>query len=243
MSDMTSALAADYAVKPEGYFSHPRLDIVARLRTDATSAILELGCADGATGRAAFAAGKAGTYVGIEITQPAASIAEQCLSQVLIGDVQALDLAPLAGRFDALIMSEVLEHLVEPWEVLKRLSACLKPGAEVYASSPNVAHHRIILRLLAGKFEYEPMGIMDRTHLRWFTPKSFARMFEAADIAVDEVRPLRHWSWYTRSLQFLFAGRLAHLYTKQIMLIGHKRRPLEAMPTDAIPPTGAIARP
>jgi 2-polyprenyl-3-methyl-5-hydroxy-6-metoxy-1,4-benzoquinol methylase len=218
-----SGLEAAYRDKPAGYFGNSRLDIVAMLATDADAAVLELGCGEGVTGQAALEGGKAGRYVGIELNQAAAAIAARRLSQVLVGDVGTLDLAGMEGQFDTLIVSEVLEHLVDPWGVLERLANCLKPGAAVYASSPNVSHYRVIAGLLVGRFDYAPAGVMDRTHLRWFTPSSYRRIFEEAGFDVDELGPLRRWSWRTRALRLLAGERLMHLHAEQIFLRGHRR--------------------
>jgi 2-polyprenyl-3-methyl-5-hydroxy-6-metoxy-1,4-benzoquinol methylase len=216
-------LAADYDEKPAAYFEQARHDIVAMLPTGPTSAILELGCSEGGTGVAAMAAGKAGRYVGIELHGPAAQRAATRLTQVLEGDVADMDLTPFAGQFDALVLSEVIEHVSDPWATLGRLVACLKPGAKVYASSPNVAHHKIIRKLLRGRFEYEAWGIMDRTHLRWFTPASFRALFDSAGVTVESLVPLSPMRWYIKPIHALTGGRIEHLYIKQMMLVGHKR--------------------
>jgi 2-polyprenyl-3-methyl-5-hydroxy-6-metoxy-1,4-benzoquinol methylase len=214
------AIASIYEDKPAAYFAGSRDDIVQRLGTDATSSILELGCGTGATGLSALCAGKAGRYVGIELDERAADSAKAVLSQVLVGDVAAMDLSDLHGQFDALIISEVLEHLTDPWTTLAQLVACLKPGAEVYASSPNISHWWVIRDLLAGRFVYAADGVMDSTHLRWFTPASFRQMFEAAGVKVSGVGPLVAMRWKPRMFDRLTGGRFSHLFTSQIMLTG-----------------------
>ena len=99
--------------------------------------------------------------MGIEISARAAQIAARSLTEVLVGNVEQIDLARLHGQFDALILSEVLEHLADPWRTLRALALCLKPGAPVYASSPNISHRLVIANLLVGGFEYQPEGIYD----------------------------------------------------------------------------------
>ena len=212
-----------YRDKPSSYFANARHDIVALSPTNNQSWVLELGCGAGGTGRAMMAAQKAGRYVGIELSEAAGAKAAEHLSEVIVGDVEALDLGPLAGQFDALVISEVLEHLRDPWTTLARLVRCLKPGGLVFASSPNISHWMVIRDLLAGRFGYADSGLMDRTHLRWFTPDSYRQLFEEAGVAVDTIGPLVAPRWKARFLNGLSGGRLDHLFTAQIMIAGHRR--------------------
>jgi 2-polyprenyl-3-methyl-5-hydroxy-6-metoxy-1,4-benzoquinol methylase len=98
----------------------------------------------------ALASGKCQAYCGVELFDRAAAIASQTLTQVVVGDVEKVELPWKPTSFDALIMSEVLEHLVDPWAALRRLRPLLKPGAMVFASSPNASHYEVILMLLRG---------------------------------------------------------------------------------------------
>ena len=223
MSARPSSIAAIYAEKPVQYFASARPDIVALLETNSDGAILELGCGAGGTGRAAIAAGKAGRYVGIELDRNAAAAASEILSEVLVGDVQELDLTQYRGRFDALIISEVLEHLTDPWTTLKTLVECLKPNGAVFASSPNIAHWAVVKELIFGRFAYADVGVMDRTHLRWFTPDSYRHMFEGAGVEVSSIRPLVPPRWKARTINRLTGGRFHHLVVVQIMIEGRRR--------------------
>lgn len=216
-------VAAIYDDKPAAYFGNARRDIVELLATGPGSSILELGCGAGGTGEAALKAGKAGFYVGIELSETAAAVARDRLTQVIVGNVEEIDLRDFAGRFDALIVSEVLEHLTDPWTTLRRLVECLKPGAVVVASSPNVAHWKVVSGLLRGRFSYADAGVMDRTHLRWFTPSSYQEMFEQAGVQVIELRPLRKPGLKARLINGITAGRLWHLFTTQVMVVGRRR--------------------
>lgn len=218
-----SGVAAIYDDKPESYFANARHDIVALLRTDRDAAVLELGCGAGGTGRAVLAAGKAGRYVGLELNDAAARIAEEALSEVVVGDVESLDLRRFEGRFDALIISEVLEHLTDPWTTLRRLVGCLKPGGAVYASSPNLAQWQIVRSLVLGRFHYEPSGVMDRTHLRWFTPESYRAMFEEAGVQVEQLGPIRKPGWKADVINAVTGGRFSHLFMTQIMVAGRRK--------------------
>ena len=220
--DIQASRETLYCEKPASYFSGARHDMVSLLGTGPNAHILEIGCGDGATGAASFAAGKAAHYTGIELMPEVAEQARQHLSEVITANVEQFDLTPFYGRFDALIMSEVIEHLVDPWDAVARLLVCLKPGGEIIASSPNVAHRRVIGDLIAGRFEYESEGVMDRTHLRWFTPRSYRALFEAAGCVNVRVMPIRRPGLLPRIFNRLTRQRYAHLSMTQIMVHARK---------------------
>jgi SAM-dependent methyltransferase len=209
-----------YDEKHTSYFGNARADYVGLLPVNPEAAILELGCGNGATGRLALLERKAGRYVGIEFFAPMADEAAKVLTTVHCEDVEHFDLPYHSNTFDALILSEVLEHLVNPGAVLRRLVATLKPGALIFASSPNISHWRNVLSLARGRFRYTESGMMDRTHLHWFTPESFRSLFEDAGVVVDWLAPLNRLRRLER-----FIGKvlppLAPLMYFQIDLHGH----------------------
>lgn len=218
-------LGVAYAAKDDSYFGGARADYVGILPPDPRARILELGCGDGATGALALREGKCSEYVGIEMFAPMARRAEERLTRVHAGNVDEIDLPYAPGYFDALIMSEVMEHLVDPDATLRRLVALVRPGGLIMASSPNVAHWRIVKALLVGRFDYTDAGPMDRTHLRWFTPRSYAAMFEGAGVTVDRVGPLGPLAGRQRLLGALLGPRLRHLLYYQISLVGRRAEP------------------
>jgi|SRR5579863_2006232 len=208
-----------YSEKGGSYFAKARHDYVLELDTNPQAAILELGCGNGANGALALRERKCGSYVGIEMFEPAALEARGVLTNVHIGNVESIELPYAAGSFDALICSEVIEHLTDPRPTLRRLVALLRPGGRVFASVPNISHWRIVFRLVAGEFNYEEEGAMDQTHLRWFTPNSFKRLFEECGVAVDRVKPIG--AAYAR-VPWAYYLPLGHLLWYQIDLRGHR---------------------
>ena len=217
--DLPAIVSKPSEDKPAWYYDTHDHDIISLLPTGPESVILELGCGSGATGRAALVAGRAGRYIGIEMDHASADIAKGSLSEVLVGDVSALDLSRFYESCDALIASEVLEHLVDPWSVLRKLRACLKPNAIVIASSPNIAHWQIVRNLLRGEFRYAEYGVMDSTHLRWFTPESYRSLFVDSGFIVEDLLPVRKASWKASLLNKITGRRAAHLFMKQMMVI------------------------
>lgn len=218
---MTS-FEAQYRDKPAGYFDAARMAFVERLPHDPQAHLLEVGCGAGATGAAALAAGRCGRCTGVELAPRQAEAAQARLTTVIQGDVEDPAVALPADTFDALIASEVLEHLRDPWAALAKMAAALKPGAVALAGSPNAASRDVIDQLRRGRFDYAEAGVMDRTHLRWFTPATYAEMFQDAGFEVlavwppKPVRPLRR-------LRALLYANGQQRYWPQICLHARKR--------------------
>ena len=222
MYPTADGLIKAYEAKFPQYFAGARHDMVNRLPDNPNASILEIGCGFGETGELALVQKKCATYVGVEISETAAAVARQKLTSVLVGNVESIDLPWAEPTFDGLIMSEVLEHLVDPWQLMSRLYPLLRTGAVVMASSPNISQWRVIRELIAGRWELAESGVMDRTHLRWFTPRSYRAMFESAGFMVDHVGPVTAFSARTRFINRITLGRVQHLFCTQINLVGHK---------------------
>lgn len=211
-----------YSAKDTGYFSGARFDYIARLPKNPNARILEIGCADGATGAHALSEGKCGVYCGVELFPDAAEKARQKINDVVLGNIEEIELPWAPGTFDVLILSEVLEHLADPWATLRKLRPLLKANGLAFASSPNVSHYRIIKMLLSGEWTLADRGVMDRTHLRWFTPKSYRELFTSSGYVVDSVQELVPLGARARAVNFLTLGRFKHLFVRQITLMAHR---------------------
>lgn len=126
----------------------------------------------------------------IEVDPAAAEIAAKHCDRMIVGSVEQLNLSETFGeeRFDVVIFSDVLEHLVDPSRVLRAVRPLIAPGGYVCSSIPNVAHGSIRLALLTGRFDYSELGLMDRTHLRFFTKEGMRQLFAAAGYAIREWR-------------------------------------------------------
>ena len=154
--------------------------------------VLDLGCGTGAISGAIRAAGNHVT--GVDMSEGSIAIARERVDAAHVHDIQ--DVRGIAektgGKFDTLIFSDILEHLVEPGPVLARCRTLLVPGGRALISVPNVAAWTIRLSLLFGWWEYTDTGIMDRTHLRFYTRTTARRMIEQAGyrVARSGVTPL-----------------------------------------------------
>lgn len=141
----------------------------------APSCVLDVGCA---TGYIAAELKKRGcTVYGLEISREAASEAARHCDKMIVADLDAVDRIDCDVRFDWIIMADVLEHTRDPEANLRKALDCLELGGKIVCSLPNVASWRVRLPLLLGRFEYSPTGILDESHLRFFTKRSAIRMF------------------------------------------------------------------
>lgn len=144
--------------------------------------LLDVGCAYGGFGAALKQARPDLTVIGVEPSEKAAATASTRLDKVTCGTFpEALDDAD----FDCIVFNDVLEHVVDPWDVLRRSAPYLRPGGVVVASLPNVRNASVLLRLaVRGTWTYTDVGILDRTHLRFFTRRSALDLFETAGFEV-----------------------------------------------------------
>jgi 2-polyprenyl-3-methyl-5-hydroxy-6-metoxy-1,4-benzoquinol methylase len=151
---------------------------------DEGSRVLELGPATGYMTHAFTERGC--TVVGIELDPEMAVNAEKFTERMIVGDIDRLDLEAELGeeRFDAIVAADVLEHLRDPLQVLVELKKFLKPDGCFVISFPNVAHGSVRLSLLSGRFDYQDIGLLDSTHLRFFTRESFEDLLDDAELGL-----------------------------------------------------------
>lgn len=150
--------------------------------------VLELGCGPGHMTELLTLAGNEVTAV--EIDPAAAASAARVAATVHTADLDGVDLHQLLGGapFDAAVAADVLEHLRHPERTLRQAAELLRPGGLLVASIPNVAHIDVRLALLAGRWDYKEHGLLDLTHLRFFTRESALRLVKAAGLEVVEVQ-------------------------------------------------------
>lgn len=207
-------------MKPEGYFAQDRAELVRRLPRP-LGHVLDVGCGEGGTARSLRAAGAA-RISGIELDPAAAASAAALYDEVRAGPVEA-ELAAFAGPFETILAYDVLEHLVDPWDVLRRLHAVAVPGARLHVSIPNARHWTLLRDLaLRGTFGYTPAEHRDVTHLRWFTRRDLVALLEVTGWDVREVDfgALRSLS---RAAARVTSGRSAEFLAYQLSALAHRR--------------------
>ena len=149
------------------------------------SRVLEVGCANGSL--AGYLTQHLGCeVVGIELNPEAAREAEFHCSHIIVGDVERGALDRAEGIFDVITFGDVLEHLVLPGAVLSRCRSLLSDEGFLLLSIPNVAHYMLRFRLLLGQFDYEQYGLLDRTHLRFFTLRTARQMLAESGYRISE---------------------------------------------------------
>jgi 2-polyprenyl-3-methyl-5-hydroxy-6-metoxy-1,4-benzoquinol methylase len=151
--------------------------------------VLELGPAAGAFTRALVAQGC--RVVCIERDVDAAAAVEPVAERVIVDDLsdpRSVAAAIDDERFDVVLGGDVLEHLPDPLRVLRACRNALKPGGYVVLSMPNIAHADVKLQLLDGHFSYREKGLLDRTHLHFFTLESIEGMLRDAGLLLTDLR-------------------------------------------------------
>ncbi len=151
-------------------------------------AVLEFGCASGHVTKALVDRGC--RVVGVEVDPAAARAAEAWAEEVVVGHVERDDIWDhlSAEKFDALLFGDVLEHLSDPLTTLRTALRFISPSGFVVMSVPNVAHGDVRLSLLRGSFAYRETGLLDRTHLHFFTRQSVVEMCRQAGLAVVDIK-------------------------------------------------------
>jgi 2-polyprenyl-3-methyl-5-hydroxy-6-metoxy-1,4-benzoquinol methylase len=184
--------------------------------------VLELGCSTGFLSRHFVENGCKVT--GVEIDAEAAEAARSACDRVETIDINDAGwINRVGGRFDAILFGDVLEHLVDPLKTLCLSRQLLRDDGYIVISLPNVAHWTVRLKLLTGNFDYKDQGVLDTTHLRFFTMKSALKLVEQAGFKVREFRPIiggklsghfrRSWQLGARLFPGVFAVQMIFLVT------------------------------
>ncbi len=210
-----------YEFKSDDYFSAARKEILSLMPTF-SDRVLEIGCGSGQTLQLIKHLKLCKYTVGIELFEQAAKNANARVDRVYQLDIEK-EGAPIdLGQFDLILILDVLEHLVDPWTVLNRIkSNHLKADGKIIISLPNVRHVTSTLPLLInGEFEYKERGILDKTHLRFFTRKSGEKMLEQAGLKIEKIkRTSLDWSLKSGKLNFLTLGLFSDFLTSQYIYL------------------------
>ncbi len=166
------------------YYGFARPELLAMI-PESAARVLDVGCGVGRLGLSIKARQQA-EVVGIELDETAAEAARTRLDEVVAADVEALPETQFDAQFDCIVCGDVLEHLQNPLAFLQKARHWLALGGHLVASIPNVRHHSVVSSLLDGNWTYEPAGLLDETHLRFFTRRDMAELFRSADFEISK---------------------------------------------------------
>lgn len=188
------------------YFSADRQELAEFLRPYGCHRVaLDIGCANGRLGQRLLNTGLTERCDGVEPNAQAAAQAASLLHQVWNIPFEASLEQVAWPDYDLVVMADVLEHLVDPWWALAELQQRMRPGARLLLSVPNVRHKSVVFPLLfQGRFAYADAGILDRTHLHFFTRASIRDALAQAGWRIVALAPFikrkyRRW-WFPHRL-------------------------------------------
>ena len=209
-------------VKETEYYGHPRREMIP-LVPETAGTILDVGCGAGAFAASLREARGEGLEIwGLEMDPAAARLAEGILDHVHVGDAAKILPNLPEGHFDCIVCNDVLEHVADPETLLRALRPLLRPGGRIVASIPNVRYFFNVIDLVVhGRWEYTDEGILDRTHLRFFTRASIRKMFADCGYGIERMAGINA----TGSLKFqavnlLTFGRWQDMKFLQFAVVG-----------------------
>jgi 2-polyprenyl-3-methyl-5-hydroxy-6-metoxy-1,4-benzoquinol methylase len=155
------------------------------------SCIIEIGSGSGALANAIKHRSPDTQYIGVEIVNEYATLSKRYCDKVLINNIEQpiLEQINLLQNASAIVFSDVLEHLYNPWHTLQSLRTHIPNDCSIYASIPNIQHWSVIFGLISGNFIYTDSGLLDRTHLRFFTKSTIISLFTQSGFEVSSISP------------------------------------------------------
>ena len=206
-----------YFDKSTDYFGQARTDIQ-DLLPDNTPKVLEIGCGAGATMQWLRSIRRINHATGIELLPEVACVAEAVFDKVIVGNIESIDLQAPFGGFDMIIALDVLEHLVDPWKVVRLCNELLKPGGFMIVSIPNISHYSISFPLvLRGSWNYKMDGLLDRTHLRFFVAQTSVDLMTSSGLVVEKVERIRIPPKILSNIPNRLGGRLIRWYAVKFL--------------------------
>jgi 2-polyprenyl-3-methyl-5-hydroxy-6-metoxy-1,4-benzoquinol methylase len=200
------------------YYHFVRREIVALLPMNATR-ILEVGAGAGATLKWLKSLYPTTVTTAVELNPALLDELKLNADVVIIGPIDEA-FAQLKS-YDLILLLDVLEHLPDSTQTLRRLTKLLNPGGQVIVSVPNIAHLSVsIPLLLRRRFDYQEAGILDRTHIRFFVEKTAIKLLNDADLVVTKALISGIGGPRTKLLNFLSCGLLRHHLAKQYIMLG-----------------------
>ncbi len=204
------------------YYNYDRFEMLKFIPPD-VKRVLDVGCAEGSFGKLLKSSMPTEVW-GVENYDEAAQKAEKVLDRVLTGNIENNEIELPDHYFDCIVFNDVLEHLSDPWRILRKIKNTLKDNGVIIASIPNVRYFRNIIDLLIHRnWEYVEAGIMDKTHLRFFTKKSMVKMFESCGYQIMTLEGIHGASYKFNLLNMAFLNTIDDMRYAQFACVVRKR--------------------
>ena len=208
---------------PNMYYDRARHDLLKLLpRAHFIETALDVGCGDGATGEILKIKYGVKVVVGIEANKEHAKKAETKIDKVIANNAEDAHALPFhSNQFDLIVMADILEHFVDPWNTLARYRDFLKPNGVLLASIPNIQHWRTVMNLLRGEWQYTNWGTLDRTHLRFFTKSSIKDLFNQSGFEISRID--FEVGYTAKIVNILTLGLLLNFVPFKYLILSHKK--------------------
>lgn len=216
-----------YANKKVGYFSEVRFDFIQLLeaiKKSSFSAVLDVGCGSCDTMVYLKEHDIAKKVDGIELCHiPDSNQQNKLLNNLFIGPVDEV-IETINSSYDLITFLDVLEHLADPWKTVNKASNLLGPNGIIIISCPNIREIKTIFNIFfRGHFKYEPAGILDKTHLRFFCPKDLKSLVPKNDFNLVGLFPNYKMAPNRKKARFLHGGMLDELFAPQYFIVAQKK--------------------
>lgn len=210
---------------PEKLSKH-NIDRMALEQVPNDSFVLDVGCATGFMGKY-LREKKQCVVVGLDLRHAELLVAKKNLNQVVHGDIQEDKTVEEVlkktknKKFDVVLATSLIEHTSKPELVIEQMRKLLKPNGIIIMSTPNIAHWSQRLNLLQGNFDYTDYGILDRTHLQFFTYNTFQYLFEKSNMKINAIKIDAEGGGYPR-ICLALAPFFKNLFAYQILIVARK---------------------
>ncbi|NDK56317.1 class I SAM-dependent methyltransferase [Pontibacter fetidus] len=213
-------LKEEYINKPESYYSHKRVELYPFI-PEGINRSVDIGCSNGSFSYNIKNVFNIEEVWGVEPNYFSANEAKSKLFKVINSGIEeAINELPKC-YFDCVFFNDVLEHLIDPECILKKIKENITKDGFIFCSIPNILHFTTLYSVVINKdWKYENEGILDKTHLRFFTKKSIIRMFEECGykvITINGINP--HMNSKLRILNFLTANRYEEMKYLQFAIL------------------------
>ena len=217
-----------YSNKEQQYFSNIRYELIDLIPKNSNNRVLELGAAGGDSLLKIKELGLAGEVVGVELCElPNSNQKNSSIDNFFIGNIESTSITFNDNYFDVIICGDILEHLIDPWEMVRKIQTWLKPGGTFILSIPNIRELKVMYKIFfKGDFGYEKDGILDKTHLRFFCKRNLIALITDAGLNIKIITSTDFYKrskfWKKRWLNFLTFGLFKDFLITQYIIVSQK---------------------